>query len=1581
MNATVGGSDGLYARGLWATRDLARAPTRVGYVGLFVRLMEACCVNLDALEETMACKVLWLRGFVGVSLGYVSKDPWEVQERVLGVVQRASCRAAVVALLGEQGRFVGQLGVVVEQACAWLNAAEEDADGDGVADGLEREGTTAGTVRRVLALASELLTRVVAVDSSIDTLARMTQCMRVAENKKLVKSGLLGLKLARCHEHGRVMRRAFEQSPVVAALFLQQYGATGGQQIGMMDVKKTATYLVHVSVLVGAYDSLAGWLGLELKRRAATTSEAVPSLDVASLWRAVFPTGGVSKVALSKGLQHSQPLVAHATVVLLDAALGAMERVVRLLGEGCDDEKNELLRSLIEHSKRALPGVQLVIGYHAKIGFDSLRADVPSHTLSGILRVLLRWARLFPDAFVEENVQMERMLLHERVLRLHPANRLEVVRVLTTLNDNKHNDNHNDNTSLASPLSVAGLDVVLKLALREPSAGSELYGACVRLAVGQLVGTNLIPYSNLLLDHDHVGTSTRGGDTTASVWITNVCKVGAASEDAALTSSDAVVDFFVEALKAAMKRPMAYVDVIERACSVNDSVPSEYVGPLLVCVVEKMCRILKSKAKDERYKHDVVSFVHGVVRDTIGTSKVPWMYASLIGHVVEVEFPAAAVADGGADLGRTTTTAAKRSREAPSLSTTKLRSVLVEQSGVSHASIFDWLIQLHTEARRLSSATGTGTGTGLLASSKKARDAFGGDEDPSIGLMDAEALMEGLAQAKDAPSKYRRRLQLAMMAPSLEALLVGTHFQRAEVDVEDAEDDVVDLAAANPSGPATSAAPSLQAVREAFVAPVVQFFASKDTHVPDTAVVGDARHFARLCGLSSDTVACVLGGATESAVLELAAPLLRLKENSKPSNPSKAGDRCYCNASVADKLRVLGAVVAWASQSATSPSSPGQGLKRPSDALAAFACEAVIVAISFMRTEGTSREQAMALIESAGDVVSEFGKSARGLEAFGRMLTAWSNSFVPGVMGRAGQRVETTRCLRRFSAALVPDAGVAFAAGALAGTVFDDVCSLFLELITKDFVQQTLRSDDPLVTPPAYSANRMPLESIVSCANRGTMTRNTFTYGIESRPAAGMHKTEMCELLETMLDIIGALEQDLADETVARFAASFDKAESALLKYLMATYGASLSRADMATWSLVRVLNVRLWRRRRASGDMTDPADLADVERDSDEEMMMSIMHGPIASDLRYVWGERVQGLDASNRPPDAVSVLGSVLPLRCAMTVVDFPEWRHLVASDRLPDSVEPEEAPPEHVMSYEAAGYDPAFFLPMCLSALSALSDTDTGATVPSTASQSVVSLVSDTAALPLIIRCLGSADACMRAAAYECLALIERHAPPLFREGSRDVSRLRFLLDWVRQSTLAPLHRFPSIHAVFAAEAAHVLFQPASEAYPLATKHMCKYAAMDLTRIISVGASKGKDPQQHQGWTRRLLVCGLRSSADVYLYTKAHVFELSMALAASRQQPNRDLAVMLVHQAASIPKAARVITESCGALGWLAQTILEQRQRCDRGEDIGLLDLLERAWRNMSSWKGVIERGNGRMRAAARHDLRLATRRLTG
>jgi hypothetical protein len=146
------------------------------------------------------------------------------------------------------------------------------------------------------------------------------------------------------------------------------------------------------------------------------------------------------------------------------------------------------------------------------------------------------------------------------------------------------------------------------------------------------------------------------------VWITNVCKVGAASDDAASTSSDAVVDFFVEALKAAMKKPMAYVDVIERACSVNDSVPSEYVGPLLVCVVEKMCRILKSKAKDERYKHDVVSFVHGVVRDTIGMSTVPWMYALLIGHVVEVEFPAAAVADGGADRGRTTTTTTTTTR-------------------------------------------------------------------------------------------------------------------------------------------------------------------------------------------------------------------------------------------------------------------------------------------------------------------------------------------------------------------------------------------------------------------------------------------------------------------------------------------------------------------------------------------------------------------------------------------------------------------------------------------------------------------------------------------------------------------------------------------------------------------------------------------------------------------------------------------------------------------------------------------------------------------------------------------------------
>ena len=597
----------------------------------------------------------------------------------------------------------------------------------------------------------------------------------------------------------------------------------------------------------------------------------------------------------------------------------------------------------------------------------------------------------------------------------------------------------------------------------------------------------------------------------------------------------------------------------------------------------------------------------------------------------------------------------------------------------------------------------------------------------------------------------------------------------------------------------------------------------------------------------------------------------------------------------------------------------------------------------------------MDLIDSLGDIISDFGEAARGLEEFERMVDAWSTTFVPFAMGGSSHSIELTRCLRRFSASLIPDDdGAPFIVGQERRTaaIYSDVCSLFLELITKDFVQDTLRCDEPPRVPAAYLSCRMPLESLVTCAARGTMTRNSFAYRRSEATSKSRHKIEMCELLETVLEIIALLERDSPGEVVEGFASSFDKAESVLLQYLMATYGASLSQADMATWSLIRVINQRLWRRRMSRESNEPKTSLHQLTGDADEMMMMALIHGPLASDLNYAWGFH----DKSKIP------LEGLQPLRCAMTVLDFPEWRHLVEVDRLPDSAEQSDAPPEHLMSYEASGYDPAYFLPMCLFSLR------------NHKNEATLQLLIDSTALSLVLRCLGSADICIRAAAYECLALVDRICPPLFEEGRRDVSRIRLLLDWVRQSTIVPFHRFPSVHAVFAAEVSHALYQPASDAYPIATKHLCKYAAMDFSRIIMVG-SKGS---QH-GWLHRLLICGLRCSSDAYLYTKAHVFELNMVLASSRQQRNRDMAALLLHQAGSIPKAARVMTESCGALGWLSQAIIEERERCDREDSISLLRLLERAWKHMISWRGIVERGTERFRASARLDLAIAQARL--
>ena len=58
MNATARDEDGVYARGLWRSGDLAKVPTRVGYVRLWLGMVRGCGAGLCA-------RVLGLRGFTG----------------------------------------------------------------------------------------------------------------------------------------------------------------------------------------------------------------------------------------------------------------------------------------------------------------------------------------------------------------------------------------------------------------------------------------------------------------------------------------------------------------------------------------------------------------------------------------------------------------------------------------------------------------------------------------------------------------------------------------------------------------------------------------------------------------------------------------------------------------------------------------------------------------------------------------------------------------------------------------------------------------------------------------------------------------------------------------------------------------------------------------------------------------------------------------------------------------------------------------------------------------------------------------------------------------------------------------------------------------------------------------------------------------------------------------------------------------------------------------------------------------------------------------------------------------------------
>lgn len=293
-----------------------------------------------------------------------------------------------------------------------------------------------------------------------------------------------------------------------------------------------------------------------------------------------------------------------------------------------------------------------------------------------------------------------------------------------------------------------------------------------------------------------------------------------------------------------------------------------------------------------------------------------------------------------------------------------------------------------------------------------------------------------------------------------------------------------------------------------------------------------------------------------------------------------------------------------------------------------------------------------------GDAVAALPASQRGTTAFAQLASTAAGTLGTAVLryrlaggaadgseaAAAAAGVGAMRVLRRFMAALLPEEEEAEEAGSDSsssssdeGSSSDDdsdsdaapgqqagrrqaatqlnspeVATAALQLLQRllghsrflPAMRSVGASPPPL--PAAAQAQSRPLVSLLPLAAAADSEpaaqpggSGTASQPAEAAAAAGMKK-ELCELLETLLDLHQRFSGGSASPAEQQQVAA---AEAALLPLLMAGYGASCSPTDCAVWSLAAAINRRQWERQQPGG----------AGEDSDAAALAALLDGPLS--------------------------------------------------------------------------------------------------------------------------------------------------------------------------------------------------------------------------------------------------------------------------------------------------------------------------------------------------------------------------------
>jgi len=630
---------------------------------------------------------------------------------------------------------------------------------------------------------------------------------------------------------------------------------------------------------------------------------------------------------------------------------------------------------------------------------------------------------------------------------------------------------------------------------------------------------------------------------------------------------------------------------------------------------------------------------------------------------------------------------------------------------------------------------------------------------------------------------------------------------------------------------------------------------------------------------------------------------------------------------------------------------------------------------------------------SLGDAVAALSlEQRRSTEAFVKLAHIACCKLAPEILKHRSSDVSSICTLRRFIAALLPEErewtekdhhcrrqqkeGSEEAVGRSAMHL--------LELLTchSQFLP-TLQctADSPAPLAPAARALPRPLESIilVLATDECIRTSRVNTLVEENRKHL---KRNYCELMQTLLDL--AL---LAPQSSAPFTKALEVCKH-WLPVIMAAYGGSLSIADKAVWSLARLLNTTVY----MYGDDTA---MVDANKNWD---IVSLFDGPLAKS-GYVWGpealkqlskkkkERSADYDDSN---DAyVDVLSKIDPVRCGLTVALYPEECTLLGGGggggeksietiTTTSSHDNSSAISLQQLPYANGGYDPSFILPLSLFLLKSK------AVEP----RHFVQL----GLLSVTLRCLASADAPLRAMAYEIVALYKQQ---LMDDecNFKEKQQLIVALNALQVAITTPFSRLSSCHAVFLAEAATLALNPGHPMFSPVNKYLLKQHALDLSDDIPLFnrmmLSGSQQSREERTWLLSLLISGLRSSEDAYLYKKKHVVELVMSLhdALPANSASVSLCFQLIRRVPCVPRAAKFVFDTCGGSSWLGAIICKSivtamtgdNSSNNNGNNENLSTALDACGTlyNLTQLKSVM-RGPGSWLGAA-HDLMVVSRNI--